>query len=502
MKSPAIIIGGGLAGLCVALAMAPAPVVVLARREERTASTSSSLAQGGLAAAMGDDDTPALHAADTLAAGAGLCDATTVGIVTQEAAAAVARLESWGVKFDREADGRLALGLEGAHSRRRIVHAGGDSTGAFIIKALVGRAKGCPSITLIKDADATDIAAQDGAVRKVEFIHAGQKRSIAAENVILCTGGAGALWEDTTNPSTSWGSGLALAARAGATLRDLEFMQFHPTALAADSDPLPLVSEAVRGEGAVLLNSRGERFMANVKGAELAARDIVARAIWEEMKSGAVFLDARGIPAFSSRFPSVTAACLAAGVDPASQPIPVRPAAHYHMGGVEVDEWGRSAVRGLWACGEAAATGLHGANRLASNSLLEAAVFGIRIGEKISRSDFGEWRKTSANRASLPEPENSKENRQLIRDTMSQNVGLVRDASGLRQAVDALRPMAAASDMALAAFMIASMALRREESRGAHLRGDFIETNETAASSFMALDGYGGITVPEQGNIA
>ena len=478
-RPPTLIIGSGLAGLAVALSLAPNPVILLSRNNLGIG-TSSELAQGGIAAAVGEDDAPGLHARDTLAAGDGLCDPAIVKLITEAGPEAIAQLVAWGVAFDRDKAGKLKRGLEGAHGRRRIVHAHGDGTGATIVKALTARARNTPSIRFLENVEVVGLMAEKGCVVGVRY-RADSEQEIIADNVVLATGGAGALWQHTTNPMGSWGHGLALAARAGAALRDLEFMQFHPTAMDVGLDPMPLASEALRGEGAVLVNDRGARFMANVEGGDLAPRDIVARAIWAQIQAGRkTFLDARGIESFAERFPTIHELALAAGIEPQSQRIPICPAAHYHMGGVAVDADGRTSIAGLWACGEVAATGLHGANRLASNSLLEAVVMGKRVARGIRDSGFGIWEKIFSTKPSAFNLQKSKnlnpESRILnpnIRALMAEHVGVLRDATGLNKAIAALTPMAQESDMALVALRIAEAALARKESIGAHWRVDF-----------------------------
>ena len=297
--------------------------------------------------------------------------------ILKAAPAAIDELIRRGVPFDRNGEGKLALGLEAAHSRRRIVHAGGDSSGREIMRPLTRLARETPSITLIEGFAARRLLVEDNTVKGVLAETGRGPVVFETGRVVIATGGIGGLFQYGTNPAGSWGQGLALAAKAGAAMADLEFIQFHPTALDSASFPLKLISETVRGEGAILVDETGHRFMAGVPGAELAPRDVVARAVWRHMAAGhRVFLDARDVPDldFARRFPAITGFCHAAGIDPVTQPIPIRPAAHYHMGGIAVDLAGRTSVEGLWACGEAACTGLHGANRLASNSLLEAAV--------------------------------------------------------------------------------------------------------------------------------
>ncbi|MFC6489504.1 L-aspartate oxidase, partial [Nitratireductor sp. GCM10026969] len=360
-----VIIGAGLAGLMTALELAPEPVVLLSKAPLGQES-SSMLAQGGIAASLSDDDSPALHYADTMKAGDGLNDPEVVRHVVTAAPAAIESLMHHGVRFDCGSDGAPLLGLEAAHSRRRILHAGGDGSGREIVRALVEAVRRTPSVTVLEGVEARRLTTEDSRVTGLVLARGTEIAFLATGRVVIATGGIGGLFLDATTPQGSFGHGLALAARAGAELADLEFIQFHPTALDAPDRPMRLISEAVRGDGAVLIDETGRRFLQNVDGAELAPRDIVARAVWNHLAGGhRVFLDARRRPgaAFATRFPSIDALCKAAGFDPALEPIPVRPAVHYHMGGIAVDLHGRSTLEGLWACGEAACTGLHGANR-------------------------------------------------------------------------------------------------------------------------------------------
>ena len=381
-----LIVGGGLAGLTAALSLAPEPVTLLSKAPLGFES-SSILAQGGVAASLGEDDDFTLHLSDTLDAGDGLCDEFVARAILAAAPRAISELIQRGVPFDRDGHGRLVLGLEAAHSRRRIVHAGGDSSGREIMRALTRLVRGTPSITLIEGASAQRLLVEDNAVTGVFALSHRGPVVFTADRVVIASGGIGGLFQYGTNPAGSWGQGLALAAKAGAVMADLEFIQFHPTALDSMAFPLKLISETVRGEGAILIDETGHRFMDGVPGAELAPRDVVARAVWRHMAAGhRIFLDARVVPGldFPRRFPAITGFCQAAGIDPVTDPIPIRPAAHYHMGGIAADLAGRTSIDGLWACGEAACTGLHGANRLASNSLLEAAVCGRFVADSLS----------------------------------------------------------------------------------------------------------------------
>ena len=486
-----VIVGAGVAGLSAALALAehgPVTVVSSANLGQQAA---SAWAQGGVAAAVGADDSPRLHAEDTLAAGDGLCLPQAAARITAAGPAAIDRLIALGARFDRTAEGELKLGLEAAHSRRRIVHAQGDGTGREVLRALIDAARRSGAITLLEGYDARRLLLDDqGAVGGVLAADpSGRPATLRSAAVVLATGGLGGLYAHTTNPAGALGRGLAMAARAGAVLADMEFVQFHPTALDVGLDPMPLVSEAVRGEGAWLVNERGERFMAGYPRAELEPRDVVARAVWAELTNGRkVFLDARAAigARFAAAFPSIHATCLAAGVDPAVQPIPVRPAAHYHMGGVAVDAQGRSSVEGLWVCGEAAATGLHGANRLASNSLLEAAVCGEAVAQDICGLAGRKLRPVRP--ATLPVPAEAGG----VRRALDTHAGVLRHAAGLREAAAILRPLAlrggASGDAALVGLLIAHAALAREESRGGHCRTDFPDRAAQAVSSRLTLN--------------
>lgn len=483
-----VIIGGGIAGLMTALRLAPRPVIVLSGAP-LGAQASSTLAQGGLAASMGEDDTPDRHLADTLCAGAGLCDAAVARRIVADAPAAVEALASVGVRFDRDAQGAACLGLEAAHSRRRIVHADGDGTGREIMRALVEAVRRAPSITVLEGHAARRLIPRDGAVAGVLTTGPAGAAVIPTGQVVIATGGLGALFAHTSNPAGSLGLGLALAARAGALLADLEFIQFHPTALDVPACPMPLISEAVRGEGAVLIDETGERFLAGEPGAELATRDVVARGVWRQIAAGGrVFLDATGAPGprFAARFPGIAAACRAHGLDPARQPLPVRPAAHYHMGGIAVDAAGRSSVPGLWACGEAASTGLHGANRLASNSLMEAVVCAGWVARDIAGM-MPAPRALPRLPATVPPPADAT----AIRPILSGAAGVLRSGAELEEAARMLRPLAEqrgpAADPAIVALMIAVSALRRRESRGAHHRTDAPAPAAHAERGFLRL---------------
>ena len=489
-----VVIGGGVAGLSVALGASQGEVALLTKAALGKGG-STPLAQGGIAAALGADDTPSLHAADTLAAAAGLADPEIVGELTREGPFQIRRLVALGARFDRSAAGNLALGREAAHSRHRIVHARGDGTGAELMRALVERTRATPGLGVFEGAFAAELVVEGGRVVGVLAIDAdGGVTLHLASAVVLATGGAGRLYSRTTNAPESTGDGLAMAARAGARLADLEFVQFHPTALDVGDDPMPLVTEALRGAGATLVDGHGRSFMEDVDTAgDLAPRDVVARALWLRRGAGEpVFLDGREAVGheFPERFPTVFAACRAHGIDPRREPIPVAPAAHYHMGGIWVDRWGRTSLPGLWACGETACTGVHGANRLASNSLLEGLVFG----GSVARSVHLEARKPVSPKAILARagdlaasaageivPEQQETATARLREAMWERVGLVREARGLTQALHLVGELQEAvagetselTNLLTVARLVTEAALARRESRGSHFRADY-----------------------------
>lgn len=503
MSEPDIlIVGGGLAGLFCALKLAPRPVVVLAAAPIGEGS-SSVWAQGGIAAAVSEGDSPELHAADTCLAGAGIVDADVALSVAREARARVNDLLGFGAPFDRDALGRLVPSREAAHSARRIVRVKGDGAGAAIMQALIAAVRKTPSIIVRENFVAEDLIVQSGRVAGVFARGAdGKPHAFFARATVLATGGVGALYALTTNPPQANGAALAMGARAGARIADAEFVQFHPTAIDIGRDPAPLATEALRGEGAILVNRSGERFMPALhKDAELAPRDIVARGVFAEIAAGrGAYLDAtRAVgAAFAEKFPTVAETCRSAGIDPVRQPIPVAPAEHYHMGGLWTDANGGASLPGLWAAGEAASTGLHGANRLASNSLLEAVVFGARVARDIA--DFLPSAPAPSNAAPLPpalSDDDAGEAAQ-VRDIMTRHVGVLRDEAGLSAALIALKLL---HDRALqrnnldlrnrteAALLIAASALLRRESRGGHFRCDFPDSDPAQAHrSFITLD--------------
>ncbi len=494
-----VIVGGGLAGLFCALKLAPRPVTVISAAPLGEGA-SSAWAQGGIAAAVGEGDTAEAHAADTIAVGAGLVDEDVALGLAREAPERIHDLLSYGVPFDRDLEGRLAVAQEAAHSARRIVHVQGDMAGKAIIAALIEAVRKTPSIRVIEGYVAEALLTENNAVtglqlRKADDV-AARPETIAARAVVLATGGIGHLYAVTTNPKEASGLGLAIAARAGAIIGDPEFVQFHPTAIMVGRDPAPLATEALRGEGATLINAKGERFMlAKHPLAELAPRDIVARGVFAEIAAGhGAFLDATKAlgDKFAGHFPTVYASCIAGGIDPARQPIPIAPAVHYHMGGIAVDARGRTSIDGLWAGGEVSCTGAHGANRLASNSLLEAVVYAARIAEDIDGRAFTAQRLPPAdvprNCAMPPSAEAS------LRALMTSHVGVIRDGDDLADAVRTLAMMEqsvgniALRNMATTALIVATAAWSRRESRGGHYRSDYPAEGAQAKRTMTTLN--------------
>jgi L-aspartate oxidase len=497
-----VIIGGGLAGLFCALKLAPRPVTLISAAPLGQGA-SSAWAQGGIAAALAEGDSAEAHAADTVAAGAGLVDEDVALALAREAPERIEDLLRYGVPFDRDLAGKLALGREAAHSARRIVHVRGDMAGQAIIAALTEAVRRTASIRLIEGLVAEALLVEDNRIAGVQLRRRddipAKAVSIAARAVVLATGGIGHLYASTTNPQEASGLGLAIAARAGAVIADPEFVQFHPTAIMVGRDPAPLATEALRGEGATLINGRGERFMlARHPAAELAPRDIVARGVFAEIAAGrGAFLDARTAlgTRFAEKFPTVYASCISGGLDPATQPIPIAPAAHYHMGGIAVDARGRSSIEGLWGGGEVASTGAHGANRLASNSLLEAAVYAARIAEDIAGRALPSPAGALIDPAVLRNYAMPAGATEALRRLMSSHVGVVREGDALAAAVRSLAALErdtgniALRNMATTALLVAANAFSRRESRGAHFRSDYpTETGAFAQRTMTTLD--------------
>jgi L-aspartate oxidase len=488
ITAPVVVVGGGIAGLSAALGLEGCALVA----NEPIGGGSSCLAQGGIAAAIGADDSPALHASDTLRVAAGLADPVIAGLVAEAAAGRIAWLRELGVRFDAAADGRPLLGREAGHGHDRIVHAGGDRTGAAVMQALREAVQGRNDIRRLEGFELVDLIGCGSRTGGVLLEDAdGSQLAVLAPHVILATGGIGACFDRTTNPVTSRGTGLAVAARRGVSLADLEFIQFHPTALDVEGDPLPLLTEALRGAGAALLDGHGRRFMPAIHpDAELAPRDVVARAIALRRLAGEpVWLDAMQVQGLDARFPGATAIARAAGFEPTREPLPVTTAAHFHMGGIATDAGGAASTPGLWACGEVASTGLHGGNRLASNSLLEGLVFGTRIARAVQAAklptptdapDLPRRRATAA-----ADPERILALRRLI----GRSLGPVRNgramSEALAQVTHRVPGSRAEEDLTTVARLLLRAALARRESRGAHYRLDF--PKPSPASSFQRI---------------
>jgi L-aspartate oxidase len=498
-----VVVGAGLAGLFTALKLAPLPVTVIS--PTRLGEGASSLwAQAGIAAALAEGDTPEDHAADTIRAGAGIVDEAVALFMAQEARGRIEDLLRYGVPFDKDLEGRLSLSHEAAHRSRRILHVKGDTAGRAIMGAITAAARETPSITVLEGYTARDLIVRHGRVQGIALAPANgetetQGLVLPARAVVLATGGAGQVYAITTNPHEARGEGVAIAARAGAVIADAEFVQFHPTAVDIGRDPAPLATEALRGEGALLINSRGERFMRAVhEDAELGPRDVVARAVHREVVSGrGAFLDCRPLgPALADHFPAVVETCRSAGIDPVTEPIPVAPAAHYHMGGVLTDAQGRSTVDGLWACGEVASTGAHGANRLASNSLLEAVVFGARVANDIATTlpPLPSWKLAAQAPQDAAHAHNA-EAKHTLRRTMAAEAGVVRDAQSLTTALTTIVSLERETEgdpqlanMLTTAKLITTAALARTESRGAQFRSDYPAADDTLARrSYLTL---------------
>ena len=504
LRADFLVIGSGIAGLRAAIHLVGHGDVVLVTKAD-SAESNTGYAQGGIAAALGGDDSVALHRDDTLEAGAGLCDVVAVEVLVGEGPRYVQELLEWGAGFDREADGRPALGREGAHSVRRVLHAR-DATGREIARTLWRRVAGHARLRVLDHALATRLRVEDGVCRGVDVRHdGGDAMAIDARAVLLATGGAGQVFSETTNPRVATGDGLAMAWRAGARVSDLEFVQFHPTVLHVPGSPRFLVSEAVRGEGARLLNVDGEPFMARYDArGDLAPRDVVATAMVREAArtGGPVYLSLAHLDAdwTRQRFPGIAEACARAGFDFARDRLPVSPAAHYLCGGVDTDLDGRTGIPGLFAAGEVACTRVHGANRLASNSLLEGLVFGARAALAMTAAPEAAGALPEARLAAgAPDAQGADgaEPVMSVPDLMWRSAGLVREATGLAELIDTLGPLAAARDavveaagaaadeaarrdanIARVAWLIARAAARRTESRGGHRRADFPERDD------------------------
>ena len=513
LETDFLVIGAGVAGLRAAIELAPAGrVLVLAKREITDSNTQ--FAQGGIAAALSDEDEISLHLQDTLNAGDGLCNPEAAKVLVEDAPERIDELLAWGTQFDREGT-KLTFGREGAHSRNRILHAHGDSTGREIQRALFAKAQTVPEIQVREFEFSTDLEMEDGRAVAIRVLdERGQQSTIQASAILFATGGMGQLYSNTTNPRVATGDGVAMAYRAGAEITDLEFIQFHPTALYLNKAPRFLLSEALRGEGARLLNMEMTRFMPKYHPmAELAPRDVVARAIMHELqrtpaKEPIVYLDLTDLDAarIQRRFPRIYSTCMQYNIDITTELIPVRPAAHYAMGGVRTDLDGRTTLPGLYAAGEAAGTGVHGANRLASNSLLEGLVFGARAGKrmrdelKLSARKGSNLSQTSAySNGPVPVPVENAITR--LQELMWKHVGIVRTGSELKQAIKDLDEIGAqvsrphsrrefeARNLQIAGLLVTRAALAREESRGAHYRTDYPDHNDAKFQKHSVVAG-------------
>ncbi|MFF2350009.1 L-aspartate oxidase [Kitasatospora sp. NPDC058115] len=536
-----VVVGSGVAGLTVALNVRKAGLRALVVTKAMLDDGSTRWAQGGISAALGEGDTPEQHLADTLVAGVGVCDEDAVRTLVTEGPDAVRRLIAVGAAFDRGADGAILLTREGGHHRNRIAHAGGDATGAEISRALVAAVRQDPGVELIEHALVLDLLTDaDGHAAGLTLHVMGEGRrdgvgAVRARAVVLATGGMGQVFSATTNPPVSTGDGVALALRAGAGVTDLEFVQFHPTVLWLGPEAhgqQPLISEAVRGEGAHLVDADGVRFMVGQHElAELAPRDIVTKAITRRMQlhgTDHMYLDGRhfGAEMWERRFPTILASCRAHGIDPVTEPIPIAPAAHYASGGVRTDVHGRTSVPGLYACGEVACTGVHGANRLASNSLLEGLVFAERIAAGLTaRHTAGDLPErtvdVAAARAARPVPLPAPEARAEIQRLMSRGAGVLRSAAsmaataqGLARLAEDARTDAAeqkpadprvetweAANLLLVADALVTAAAQREETRGCHWREDFPERDDARWRRHLitTLTASGGpVSTPEE----
>ncbi|MDF2716122.1 MAG: L-aspartate oxidase [Paenibacillus sp.] len=515
VETDVMVIGAGIAGLFTTIRASEANRVLIITKPKSLLESNTRYAQGGIAAVISDEDSPDYHLQDTLNAGAGLCDHDAVEVLVHEGPAGVKDLIAMGTQFDLE-NGELALTKEGAHSQRRILHAHGDATGAEIVRALSEKTRQNRNVTIWDDHFVIDLVTANGVchgaiVQKPD----GQRVFVRAKATVLCSGGAGQLYRYTTNPEIATGDGIAIAYRAGAVVRDVEFVQFHPTSLCYPGAPRFLISEALRGEGAVLRNIKGERFMEKYDPQlELAPRDIVARAIVDEMeqtKSTFVYIDITHEPAemVKHRFPNIYEFCLNYGLDLTSDWIPVAPAAHYMMGGVKTDLNGETTIKRLYACGEVSSTGVHGANRLASNSLSEAIVFGRRIIEHIRTLPPLEETPDIEERSHRPEHPMQAivEKRLKLQKVMLRYVGLKRDAVGLEKGLDELKRQLKIYETCLTkreeyefanlltlAMLTTESALNREESRGGHFREDFPEKNDSVWRKHIHLQREKGIT--------
>ena len=495
-----VIVGGGIAGLTVALNLAPRKVCVITKNTLGV-NTSSSWAQGGIAASIDKNDSNADHINDTLQTAKGLADEEVVKTIVNESSKVISDLEKIGVQFDKNPDGSFNLGLEGAHSFNRIVRSKGDSSGIEIMRGLIEEVKSAKHVTVLENVSIDSIMSENNIIygvigRLIDKNIPDNHVVIQSPQVVLATGGLGGIFANTTNPRSSYGEGIALAAQAGAILTDMEFIQFHPTGLDFGLDPTPLATEAIRGEGALLVNQNNERFMVGIHPSnELAPRDIIAQNIFKQIEKGnSVFLDCRKniLKDFKNRFPQVYAYCIKAGINPEEELIPIIPVAHYHIGGVKTNLKGQTSIKGLWCCGEVAATYVHGANRLASNSLLESIVFAKIVAKEINSQSFQYKRETISSSFIKTYKEKTKNKIMAkkyiwqLRSSMMRNLGIVRNENsilrGLTEIIKIERESqglsAKLNDMILVSKFIIIGAYKRMESRGCHLRSDFMESKK------------------------
>mgnify|MGYP001176002839 FL=1 len=495
-----VIVGGGIAGLTVALNLAPRQVCVITKNTLGV-NTSSSWAQGGIAASIDKNDSNEDHVTDTLKTAKGLADEDVVRTIVNESSNVIKDLEEIGVQFDKNPDGSFNLGLEGAHSFNRIVRSKGDSSGIEIMRGIIKEVKSAKHVTILENISIDSIMSENNIIygvigRLTDKNIPDNHVVIQSPQVVLATGGLGGIYANTTNPRSSYGEGIALAAQAGATLTDMEFVQFHPTGLDFGLDPTPLATEAIRGEGALLVNQNNERFMFEVHpNNELAPRDIIAQNIFKQIEKGnSVFLDCRNkiFKNFKDRFPQVYSYCIKADINPEEELIPIIPVAHYHIGGVKTNLKGQTSIRGLWCCGEVAATHVHGANRLASNSLLESLVFGKIVAKEINSQPIEKERELISPSFIKTYKEKTKNKIMAkkyiwqLRSSMMRNLGIVRNKvsilRGLTEIIKIERESrglsAKLNDMILVSKFIIIGAFKRMESRGCHLRSDFLESKK------------------------
>ena len=493
-----VIVGGGVAGLTTALNLAPRKVCIITK-STLGVNTSSMWAQGGIAAAVGINDSVKSHIEDTVATAKGLADENVIVKVVNEAKNIINDLESFGVNFDKNDDGSFDLGLEAAHSSNRIVRSKGDSSGIEIMRGLIEKVNDCNNITVLENVSIDSVMSENNTIHGVIGRLAQDNIPdnhviIECSNVVLATGGLGGIFANTTNPRSSYGEGIALAAQAGAVLTDMEFIQFHPTGLDFGLDPTPLATEAIRGDGAYLVNQNEERFMLGVHPEnELAPRDLVAQNLFKQIEQGnSVFLDCRKVSSeFETKYPQVASYCQAAGLNPKKDLLPILPVAHYHIGGVKTDLEGKTSIEGLWCCGEVAATGIHGANRLASNSLLESMVFGRIVAKNINSLPIKRVNKINPDFIRMHKEKTKNRIRAKkyiwqLRSSMMRNIGIVRNHSSIVRGLHDILKIereskglsAKLNDMILVSKFIIIGAYLRKESRGCHLRSDYKKTED------------------------